>query len=148
MSSYINNPIVNYLKSKISNMSPTDMLKYAKQCYELYNFLKNARNNDTTINDFFNNNNINKDDLLQNLNKENVIAIYNSLSDDQKQQMKQFTSLIQILLNDPKFDFDNPDNNTIGGKTRKSRKRRQSKRRRSKKRKSKRRSSKRRISRK
>ena len=145
MASYISTVMIKYIMDKFHNMTYEEAINYVRQLYELYNFLNNAQNNDTTIHDFFIKNNINKENLLQNLNKNNVIAIYNSLSNTQKQQMKQFTSLIQILLKDPNFDFNNPDNNNpdnnpFGGRSRK--------RRRSKKRKSKRRSSKRRISRK
>ena len=130
---------------KFSNMSLKDKIKLINQVYELYAFLNNAKDNDTTISNFFSNNNINKDDLLQNLNKENVIAIYNSLSPDQKQKMKQFTGLFKALFPGENFTFDenntseqnNEVNNSQGGRSR----RRRSKRRRSKRKNSKRRKS-------
>ena len=150
MSSYISK----YLMNKFSNMSLDEAYEYVTQTYALYKFLNNARNNDTTINNFLSNNNITKENFFKYFNKDNVIKIYNSLSPSQKEQMKGYTSLVRIILEEPTFDFD--ENNTNeqdeldeqdGGKTkRRKSKRRKSKRRKSKRRKSKRRKSKRRKS--
>ena len=152
MSSYISK----YLMNKFSNMSLNEAYEYVNQTYALYKFLNNARNNDTTINNFLSNNNITKENFFKYFNKDNVIKIYNSLSPSQKEQMKGYTSLVRIILEEPTFDFD--ENNTNeqdesdeqdGGKSkRRKSKRRKSKRRKSKRRKSKRRKSKRRKSRK
>ena len=140
MSSYISK----YLMNKFSNMSLNEAYEYVNQTYALYKFLNNARNNDTTINNFLSNNNITKENFFKYFNKDNVIKIYNSLSPSQKEQMKGYTSLVRIILEEPTFDFD--ENNTNeqdesdeqdGGKS----KRRKSKRRKSKRRKSKRRKS-------
>jgi hypothetical protein len=137
--------------NKFSKMTLDEAYKYVKQTYALYNFLNNARNNDTTISNFLSNNNITKENFFKYFNKDNVIKIYNSLSPSQKEQMKQYTSLLRIILEEPTFDFDENDTNEQdesdeqdGGKS----KRRKSKRRKSKRRKSKRRKSKRRKSRK
>ena len=94
MSSYISK----YLMNKFSNMSLNEAYEYVNQTYALYKFLNNARNNDTTINNFLSNNNITKENFFKYFNKDNVIKIYNSLSPSQKEQMKGYTSLVRIIL--------------------------------------------------
>ena len=95
---------------KLSNMSPQDMYKYARQIYDIYQFLNGAKKSDKFLNDFFSKSGIDQNNFYKFLTEQNINQIYNSLNDDQKKQFNMLLNNLKINFNKPVDSDDNPVN--------------------------------------